>query len=124
MAGVLNFLSFCTQAVMMNIEETSDSELSNFYSSEEEEEVVEVFNGLGQAVNLNPNTRKIKSKVPLIRRGVRGKYRSPNKDQGRVSLKTNLKPYSGTLAFKCTPPQRIPSDDFRAVNFLLVCFYR
>ena len=39
------------QAVTMSIEETFDSEVSDFYSSEEEE-VVEVYNGLEKAVNL------------------------------------------------------------------------
>ena len=37
-------------------------------SSSEEEEIVEVYDGLGNPVNLEPNSRKVKSKVPLLKR--------------------------------------------------------
>lgn len=51
---------------------TSDSEYLSSSTSEEEEEF-DVFDSNGKAVDLEPNSRKVQIKVPLIRRrGKRG----------------------------------------------------
>ena len=55
-----------------NIIESDDLDFSNgSYSSEEEQEEVEIFDENGKSVSLEANTRKVISKVPLLKR--RGK---------------------------------------------------
>ena len=59
--------------------ESSSSESSLYLSSseddQEEEEEVKIYDGNGEEVNLVPNSRKVQSKVPLIRRrGKRGNF--------------------------------------------------
>ena len=53
----------------------ASSSLSDFEDiSEEESEQYDVFDSNGNTVNLEPNSRKVTSKVPLLkRRGHRGK---------------------------------------------------
>ena len=60
-----------------NIIESDDLDFSNgSYSSEEEQEEVEIFDENGKSVSLEANTRKVISKVPLLkRRGKRGNKR-------------------------------------------------
>ena len=56
-----------------NNAQQSYSDLS-YSSDDSEEEEVNVYDGLGNTVNLEPNARKVVSKVPLARRrGIRGK---------------------------------------------------
>ena len=45
----------------------SESEIESSLSSSDEEEV-QVYNGLGEAVDLEPNSRKVKNTVDLIKR--------------------------------------------------------
>ena len=60
-----------------NIIKFDDLDFSNGSSSEEEEqEKVEIFDENGKSISLEENTRKIISKVPLLkRRGKRGNKR-------------------------------------------------
>ena len=60
-----------------NIIESDDLDFSNgSYSSEEEQEEVEIFDENRKSVSLEANTRKVISKVPLLKRcGKRGNKR-------------------------------------------------
>ena len=50
----------------------TESDIS--FSEEDEREEVHIYNEKGEIENLEPNSRKVKSQVPLIRRrGKRGK---------------------------------------------------